>query len=94
VIVNDLYSMGKEDPTDFSLPRLIAAEEHCSLEEAVERSVEIHDELMHSFETEAAALAAAGSPMLHRFLLGVWNWLGGSREWHSGTARYSVGQVA
>lgn len=94
VIVNDLYSMGKEDPTDFSLPRLIAVEEHCSLEDAVERTVEIHDELMHTFEAEAAALAAAGSPMLQRFLMGVWNWLGGSREWHSGTARYSVGQVA
>lgn len=88
VIVNDLYSMGKEDPTDFSLPRLIAAEDDCSLEEAVDRTVEIHNELMHTFESEAAALAATGSPELRRFLAGTWAWLGGSREWHAGSARY------
>ncbi|MGP4046646.1 family 2 encapsulin nanocompartment cargo protein terpene cyclase [Streptomyces sp. 2A115] len=89
VVVNDLYSMGKEDPTDLSLPRVIAAEENCSLEEAVERTVLIHDELMHTYEAEAAALAAAGSPQLGRFLAGVWNWVGGSREWHASSARYN-----
>ncbi|GGN49102.1 terpene synthase [Streptomyces albiflavescens] len=90
VIVNDLYSMGKEDPTDFSLPRLIASEDQCSLEEAVDRTVEVHNELMHTFEAEAAALAAAGSPELRRFLAGTWAWLGGSREWHAGSARYTT----
>jgi 2-methylisoborneol synthase len=89
VLVNDLYSMAKEDVTDTNLPRLIAAEEQCSLQEAIERSVEIHDELMHTFEAEAAAISLAGSPALRRFLAGLWAWLGGSREWHSGSARYS-----
>ncbi|MFI6579247.1 family 2 encapsulin nanocompartment cargo protein terpene cyclase [Nocardiopsis sp. NPDC050513] len=88
VIVNDLYSMGKEDPGDFSLPRLIASEDGCSLSEAVERTVEIHDELMHTFEAEASALAAAGSPELRRFFASTWAWLGGSREWHASSARY------
>jgi 2-methylisoborneol synthase len=89
VIVNDLYSMGKENPTDFSLPRAIAAEEKCSMEEAVERSARIHDELMHTYEAEAAALSLTGSPALRRFLAGVWAWLGGSRQWHAGSARYN-----
>lgn len=89
VIVNDLYSMGKEDPTDFSLPRLIAAEDECSLEEAVDRTVDIHNELMHTFEAEAAALALTGSPELRRFLAGTWAWLGGSREWHASSGRYT-----
>ena len=88
VIVNDLYSMGKEDPSDFSVPRLIATEENCSEREAIERSVLLHDEIMHTYEAEAAALALAGSPELRRFLAGVWAWLGGSREWHARTARY------
>lgn len=88
VIVNDLYSMGKEDPTDFSLPRLIASEDDCSLQEAVDRTVAIHNELMHTFEAEAAALALTGSPELRRFLAGTWAWLGGSREWHASSARY------
>ncbi|MFD7276737.1 family 2 encapsulin nanocompartment cargo protein terpene cyclase [Streptomyces sp. NPDC059862] len=94
VIVNDLYSMGKEDPTDFSLPRLIAAEDHCSLEAAVDRTVDIHNELMHTFETEAAALTATGSCELRRFLAGTWAWLGGSREWHAGSARYHGADAA
>ncbi|WP_326725064.1 family 2 encapsulin nanocompartment cargo protein terpene cyclase [Streptomyces sp. NBC_00243] len=90
VIVNDLYSMGKEDPTDFSLPRLITAEDECSLEEAVDRTVDIHNELMHTFEAEAAALALTGSPELRRFLAGTWAWLGGSREWHASSGRYTT----
>lgn len=88
VIVNDLYSMGKEDPTDFSLPRLIESEDNCSLAEAVDRTVEIHNELMHTFEAEAAALALTGSPELRRFLAGTWAWLGGNREWHASSGRY------
>lgn len=90
VIVNDLYSMGKEDPSDFSLPRLIESEDGCSLPEAVDRTVEIHNELMHTFEAEAAALALTGSPELRRFLAGTWAWLGGNREWHAGSARYTT----
>jgi 2-methylisoborneol synthase len=88
VLLNDLYSMAKEDPEDTNLPRVIAAEEKCSLREAIEASARIHDELMHTFEEEAAVLAVNGSPALARFLAGVWAWLGGSREWHSTTGRY------
>ncbi|GAA1910558.1 family 2 encapsulin nanocompartment cargo protein terpene cyclase [Streptantibioticus ferralitis] len=96
-LVNDLYSMAKEagdSAANFNLPQLIAAQENCSLREAVERSVEIHDELVRTFEAEAAALSLTGSPALRRYLAGVWAWLGGNREWHSGTARYNGGDTA
>jgi 2-methylisoborneol synthase len=97
VIVNDLYSMAKEQNTtgqNYNLPTLIANEEKCSLREAVERTVRIHDELVHTFEAEAAALSLVGSPMLRRFLSGIWAWLGGSREWHSTTERYHGANAA
>jgi 2-methylisoborneol synthase len=94
VLVNDLYSMAKEDPTDTNLPRVLAAEQHCSITEAVQRSAAIHDELMHTFESEAAVLSLAGSPALRRFLAGLWAWLGGSREWHASTARYHGADAA
>ncbi|BCJ36277.1 terpene synthase [Actinocatenispora thailandica] len=94
VLVNDLYSMAKEDPTDTNLPRVLAAEERCSITEAVQRSAAIHDELMHMFESEAAVLSLAGSPALRRFLAGLWAWLGGSREWHASTARYHGAEAA
>lgn len=88
-LVNDLYSMTKSGSgADFQLPAMIAAEERCSLDEGVRRSVEIHDELVRAYESEAAALSLTGSPALRRFLAGVWAWLGGNREWHSSSDRY------
>jgi 2-methylisoborneol synthase len=88
VILNDVYSKAKESDTDFDLPKVIAAEENCSPAEALDRTVRIHNELMHTFVAEAAALSQFGSPALKRFLADIWAWLGGSREWHSTTARY------
>jgi 2-methylisoborneol synthase len=94
VLLNDLYSMAKEDPTDTNLPNLIAAEEVCPLQEAVDQAAAIHDELMHTIELESAALSAAGSPELKRFLTGVWAWMGGSHTWHRTSARYHGGDSA
>ncbi|MEV7084039.1 family 2 encapsulin nanocompartment cargo protein terpene cyclase [Streptomyces sp. NPDC093516] len=91
VLVNDLYSMAKERSSpglDFDLPAVIAAEEGCSPHEAIERSIQVHNDLMTAYEKEAAALALNGSPALGRFLAGMWAWLGGNREWHATTARY------
>ncbi len=88
VILNDLYSMAKESDTDFDLPKVIAAEEKCSPQEAIEHSVQIHNELMHTFVEEAAVLSNLGSLALRRFLADIWSWLGGNREWHSTTERY------
>jgi 2-methylisoborneol synthase len=88
VILNDLYSMGKETDEDFDLPKLIAIEESCSTQEAIERTVAIHNELMHTFVEEAALLSQVGSIALRRFLADIWAWLGGNREWHSTTERY------
>ncbi|MGH3983235.1 MAG: family 2 encapsulin nanocompartment cargo protein terpene cyclase [Pseudonocardiaceae bacterium] len=94
VILNDLYSMGKEADEDFDLPKLIAFEEKCSPQEAIERTVAIHNELMHTFVEEAAALSQLGSLALRRFLADIWAWLGGNREWHSTTDRYHGASTA
>lgn len=93
VLVNDLYSMEKErDSTlDFNLPKLLAAEEKCSLEEAARRTAEIHDELVRTVEIESALLGLDGSLELKRFLAGILAWLGGNREWHRTSLRYNGG---
>lgn len=88
VLLNDLYSMHKEDPTDTNLPTVIAAEENCSLQEAIYRAARIHDEMMQTVEAECAALAALGSPQLRRYVKGLWNWMGGSKRWHATSPRY------
>jgi 2-methylisoborneol synthase len=92
VLLNDLHSAAFESDTDYNLPRVIAVEEGCSQEEAIRRTVEIHNEMMQMFVAEAAILSMAGSPMLKRFFLDTWAWLGGSREWHATTGRYKQGE--
>ncbi len=88
VLLNDLHSEAFESEHDYNLPRVIAAEEGCSHEQAIRRTVEIHNELMHTFVAEAGALSLIGSPWLRRFFLDTWAWLGGSREWHATTRKY------
>ncbi|MFE3196004.1 family 2 encapsulin nanocompartment cargo protein terpene cyclase [Nocardia sp. NPDC059240] len=91
-MVNDLYSMAREDLSggrEFNLPTVLAAEENCTRQEAVQRTAEVHDELVHRFEAEAGLLAATGSPELHRFLTGLWAWMGGNRAWHADSRRYN-----
>jgi|GEM_PF-988134 len=91
-MVNDLYSMAREDKSEgreFNLPTVLEAEQQCSRREAVRQTAAIHDELMHRFESEAAVLAATGTPALGRFLGGLHAWLGGSRAWHAGSHRYN-----
>ncbi|GAC1366141.1 MAG: family 2 encapsulin nanocompartment cargo protein terpene cyclase [Actinomycetota bacterium] len=93
VLVNDLYSVAKEQSgPDFNLPKLIAAEERCGLQAGIDRTAEIHDELVHTVEEESAALSLHGSPTLQRLVAGIWAWMGGNHEWHRTSPRYNTGQ--
>ncbi|MGQ0679677.1 MAG: family 2 encapsulin nanocompartment cargo protein terpene cyclase [Actinomycetota bacterium] len=89
VLLNDVYSKSKETDDDFDLIKVIMAEDGTSQTDAVRKAVELHNELMHTYETEAAALASVGTPALARFLADIWAWLGGNREWHATTRRYN-----
>ncbi|MFJ9575891.1 family 2 encapsulin nanocompartment cargo protein terpene cyclase [Streptomyces sp. NPDC101191] len=94
-IVNDLYSYTKElasPGTHLNLPVVIAAREGVSDQEGYLKAVEVHNDLMHAFEAEAAALAAAfPAPDVLRFLRGVAVWVDGNHYWHqTNTYRYSL----
>ncbi|PKV83331.1 family 2 encapsulin nanocompartment cargo protein terpene cyclase [Streptomyces sp. TLI_146] len=94
-IVNDLYSYTKELESPgrhLNLPVVIAEREGMSDRDAYLKAVEVHNQLMHDFETEAAAVAAACPvPSLLRFLRGVAAWLDGNHYWHqTNTYRYSL----
>ncbi|MBB4755032.1 family 2 encapsulin nanocompartment cargo protein terpene cyclase [Actinoplanes lobatus] len=88
VLVNDIYSAPSESDNDYNLPKVLAQAEGLTEKEAMRRTVEIHNELMHTFVELAARLSVAGSPNLRRFLADVWAWTGGSRRWHATTGRY------
>ncbi|MEW2141116.1 family 2 encapsulin nanocompartment cargo protein terpene cyclase [Streptomyces sp. NPDC005409] len=94
-IVNDLYSYTKELASPgrhMNLPVVIADREGTSDKEGYLKAVEVHNDLMHAFEAEAAALAAACPvPSVLRFLRGVAVWVDGNHYWHqTNTYRYSL----
>ncbi|WP_327167167.1 family 2 encapsulin nanocompartment cargo protein terpene cyclase [Streptomyces subrutilus] len=94
-IVNDLYSYTKElagPGLHLNLPVVIAEREGLPVRDAYLKAVEVHNDLMHAFETEAAGAAAAlPVPSLLRFLRGVAAWVDGNHYWHqTNTYRYSL----
>jgi 2-methylisoborneol synthase len=91
VIVNDLHSVAREaadELPDSNVVLLMAAEEDCSIREATERTVTLHNDFVRGFEASQRQLAAIGSVELQRFLRGAQAWMGGGFEWHSTTSRY------
>jgi 2-methylisoborneol synthase len=92
VIVNDLHSAAREgsgELPDFNLVLLIAAEENCSISEATERTVAMHNEFVREFEAGQRQLAAVPIVEVQRFLRGAQAWMGGCFEWHSTSSRYN-----
>jgi 2-methylisoborneol synthase len=91
VIVNDLHSVAREaadELPDSNLVLLIAAEENCSVREATERTVRLHNDFVRGFEASQRQLAAVPSAELQRALRGAQAWMGGSFEWHGASSRY------
>jgi 2-methylisoborneol synthase len=92
VVVNDLHSVAKdaadENPV-CNLVLLIAADRDCTVEEATEITVNLHNDLVRDFEAGHRELAAVASPELQRFLRGLRAWMGGGVEWHATNPRYA-----
>lgn len=92
VLVNDLFSVAKdaadENPVA-NIVSLIAEDRGCSLAEATEITVALHNDFVRGFEDTHRELAAAPSLELQRFLRGVRAWMGGGFEWHATNPRYA-----
>jgi len=92
VLVNDLHSVAKdaadENPV-CNLVLLIAADRDCSVDEATEITVTLHNDLVRDFEISHRQLAAVPSPELQRYLRGLRAWMGGGFEWHTTNPRYA-----
>ncbi|MCO5995936.1 family 2 encapsulin nanocompartment cargo protein terpene cyclase [Actinoallomurus rhizosphaericola] len=90
VIVNDLHSAAREaaDGQSDNLVLLVAAERDCSLREAIETCVRLHNGLVRDFQSAQERLAVVPSAELQRFLRGAQAWMGGGFHWHSTSSRY------
>jgi 2-methylisoborneol synthase len=94
VIVNDLHSVAREaadELPDSNIVLLIAAEENCSVREATERAVALHNDFVHGFEASQRQLSVVPSVELQRFLRGAQAWMAGCLEWHGSSSRYRDG---
>ena len=92
VLVNDLLSVAKDAADEkpvCNLVSLIAADRDCSLAEATEITVAMHNDFVREFEATHRELASVPSVELQRFLRGVRAWMGGSFEWHATNPRYA-----
>ncbi|HKN51375.1 MAG TPA: family 2 encapsulin nanocompartment cargo protein terpene cyclase [Amycolatopsis sp.] len=91
VLVNDLHSVAKDAADENPVCNIvlqIAADKGCSIEEATEETVQLHNDLVRDFEAGHRKLAAVPSVELQRFLRGVRAWMGGGFEWHATNPRY------
>lgn len=94
VLANDLFSVAKDledaqPPCNMVLQ--IAADRKCSIEEAREITINLHNDLVHDFKRRHEELLPVSSPELQRFMRGLRSWMGGSFEWHNTNPRYKRG---
>ncbi|MFI5778024.1 family 2 encapsulin nanocompartment cargo protein terpene cyclase [Nocardia sp. NPDC051570] len=92
VLVNDLMSVDRDAADEIPVCNMVlqvAAERGCSLSEATEIVVDLHNRVVRDFEAERLAMRMAGSPPeLQLYLRGLRSWMAGSFEWHNTNPRY------
>lgn len=91
VLVNDLHSVTKDladDNPPCNMVLLVADDRGCSVQDATEAVVNLHNEVVRDFRSTHDQLRAVPSPELQRFLTGLRSWMGGGFEWHSTSPRY------
>ena len=88
---NDLYSLPKEmhQPGHVSLPKIIARQAGCELQEAVFTAMAVRDLVMHEFVTLGAGLSAALPEPGRRFAEDLMSWIRGQLEWGLSSARFA-----
>jgi len=92
VMVNDLLSVAKDAADEKPVCNMvlrIAAERGCSIDEAIETTVHLHNDLVRDFQTGSRELAGVPSVELQRMLRGTRAWMGGGFVWHNTNPRYA-----
>ncbi len=91
VLVNDLHSVAKDAADENPVCNMvlqIAADRDCSVEEATEITVDLHNQIVRDFEAGHRELRAVPSVELQRFVRGLRAWMGGGFVWHATNPRY------
>lgn len=91
VLLNDLYSVAKdmaEERPPCNMVLQVAADRDCSIAEATEITVNLHNDFVRDFQASHRSLQPVISLELQRFLRGLRAWMGGAFEWHDSNPRY------
>ena len=91
VMVNDLFSVARDAADEKPVCNMVlqvAADRDCSIEEATEITVDLHNQLVRDFEASHRSLRTVPSLELQRFLRGTRAWMAGGFEWHNTNPRY------
>jgi 2-methylisoborneol synthase len=91
VLLNDLHSVAKDAADEMPVCNMVlltAADRDCSIQEATEITVDLHNEFVRGFEAGHRSLEAVPSLQLQRFLRGLRAWMSGCFEWHATNPRY------
>lgn len=94
VLINDLHSVAKDAADEkpvCNMVLLIAADKKCSIQEATEQVVALHNDVVRDFQSIHREVLAVPSVELQRFMRGLRAWMGGGFEWHSTNPRYKSG---
>lgn len=70
------------------LVRVIRAERDCSLREAIDATVTMHNAVMREFEEREDHLLTDGPVQVRRWLAGLRDWMGGNLLFHLTSPRY------
>ncbi len=97
VLLNDLFSVEKDAADEkpvCNMVLLVAADRGCTVEEATEVIVGLHNDFVRGFQDAHRDLSSVPSPPLQWFLRGTRAWMGGGFEWHATNVRYARSQAA
>ena len=94
VLLNDLYSVHKDlqdEKPPCNMVLQVAKDRGCSIDDATEIVVELHNEVVRDFEENHRVLQGVPNVELQRFVRGLRSWMGGGFEWHDSNPRYRTG---
>lgn len=90
---NDIFSYFKErrrSQFDVNLPLVLAHQEGCTAQEALDRAARIHDEEVDAYLKGEAVVLTWASPELTRYLGGLRAWMQGNHYWSLESGRYGL----
>lgn len=95
---NDIYSFDKEMRFGdvHNLVLTLRHKYHCTLDEAIQRAAELHDNEVRAFIELEAQLPFFGKDIeyqLERYMFSLRSWIRGSFDWHRLSGRYKFAEV-